>query len=95
MTPAGPPSTEPPSPISLDQRVRELETSLIGWALTQSHGNKSKAADLLQIKRSTLGDRIRHYGLDGKPLLQGDGAVAASARDTHCSTLTPPVTERS
>ena len=51
------------APISLDDRIRELEASLIGWALTVSHGNKSRAAELLQIKRSTLGDRINRCGL--------------------------------
>jgi hypothetical protein len=28
-----------------------------------SNGNKSKAAELLQIKRSTLGDRINRCGI--------------------------------
>jgi transcriptional regulator with PAS, ATPase and Fis domain len=51
------------APISLDDRMRELEASLIGWALGVSHGNKSRAAELLQIKRSTLGDRINRCGL--------------------------------
>jgi DNA-binding NtrC family response regulator len=50
-------------PISLDDRIRELEATLIGWALKVSHGNKSRAAELLQIKRSTLGDRINRCGL--------------------------------
>jgi DNA-binding NtrC family response regulator len=50
-------------PISLDDRLRELEASLISWALTVSRGNKSKAARLLQVKRSTLGDRINRCGL--------------------------------
>jgi DNA-binding NtrC family response regulator len=49
--------------ISLDGRIRELEASLIRWALDATHGNKSKAARLLQIKRSTLGDRIQRCGL--------------------------------
>ena len=51
------------APISLDDRLRELEASLISWALTASRGNKSKAARLLQVKRSTLGDRINRCGL--------------------------------
>jgi len=51
------------STISLDDRLREVEANLIRWALEASHGNKSKAAALLQVKRSTLGDRIRHCGL--------------------------------
>src|SRR6476469_2594609 len=36
--------------VALDDRLRELESSLITWALKVSHGNKSKAAELLQIK---------------------------------------------
>ena len=50
--------------VSLDARLQEVETNLIGWALDASHGNKSRAAALLRIKRSTLGDRIRRLGLD-------------------------------
>jgi hypothetical protein len=41
-------------PISLDGRLQELEASLIGWALKTAGGNKSRAARLLQIKRSTM-----------------------------------------
>jgi two-component system, NtrC family, response regulator len=52
-------------PIVLDERIRELESNLISWALNVSHGNKSRAAELLQIKRSTLGDRIARCGLAG------------------------------
>jgi transcriptional regulator with GAF, ATPase, and Fis domain len=62
MTPATP-SAHPPVMISMDDRLRELEASLISWALKATNGNKSKAADLLQVKRSTLGDRIKHCGL--------------------------------
>jgi DNA-binding NtrC family response regulator len=51
------------TPISLDQRLLEVESSLIAWALQVTHGNKSKAAALLKIKRSTLGDRINRCGL--------------------------------
>jgi len=59
-TPAPPAET---APVSLDDRLRELESSLISWAMKVSHGNKSKAAELLQIKRSTLGDRIHRCRL--------------------------------
>jgi DNA-binding NtrC family response regulator len=60
-----PPLPDPgtPSPISLDDRLREVEANLIRWALKVSGGNKSRAAALLQIKRSTLGDRINRCGL--------------------------------
>jgi two-component system response regulator AtoC len=52
-----------PSTISLDDRLKEVESNLISWALKVSSGNKSKAAELLNIKRSTLGDRIKKLGL--------------------------------
>jgi two-component system, NtrC family, response regulator AtoC len=52
-----------PAGISLDDRLREVETSLINWALKVSKSNKSRAAELLNIKRSTLGDRIARCGL--------------------------------
>ena len=57
-------SQAPVTPVSLDDRLHEVETRLIVWALKLSHGNKSKAAELLHVKRSTLGDRIRKLGLD-------------------------------
>ena len=52
--------------VSLDARLHEVEAHLITWALEASHGNKSRAAELLRIKRSTLGDRIRRLGLDSQ-----------------------------
>jgi len=52
-----------PSAVSLDDRLREVESNLITWALKVSGGNKSKAAELLSIKRSTLGDRIKKLEL--------------------------------
>ena len=61
------------APISLDDRLREVEANLIAWALKVSGGNKSRAAELLQVKRSTLGDRINRCGLGEK------GAQASSA----------------
>jgi DNA-binding NtrC family response regulator len=51
------------APISLDDQIREVESTLIGWAMKVSHGNKSRAADLLKVKRSTLGDRINRCGI--------------------------------
>ena len=59
---------------SLDERLQALESQLIVSALCAAHGNKSKAAALLQIKRSTLGDRIRKLGL-----VDADAALAGTA----------------
>jgi transcriptional regulator with GAF, ATPase, and Fis domain len=80
-----------PAAVSLDERLQEVETHLIGWALRVSHGNKSKAAALLQIKRSTLGDRIRKLGLsDG--LDDADGSQRSNrphgSDDAHGSDQT-------
>ena len=62
VTPA-PAPLQDAATVSLDDRIRDLEANLIGWALKVSNGNKSRAAELLQIKRSTLGDRINRCGL--------------------------------
>jgi DNA-binding NtrC family response regulator len=48
---------------SLDGRLAAFETELIAAALLAARGNKSKAATLLKIKRSTLGDRMKKLGL--------------------------------
>jgi two-component system, NtrC family, response regulator len=58
------PAPSPVTSISLDDRLKEVESNLIGWALRVADGNKSKAAELLNIKRSTLGDRIARCGMN-------------------------------
>jgi two-component system, NtrC family, response regulator len=66
--------------ISLDDRLRDVESNLINWALKVSDGNKSKAAELLSIKRSTLGDRIARCGLtDAGAAEAADVAVSVPA----------------
>jgi transcriptional regulator with GAF, ATPase, and Fis domain len=73
LTPAG----AAPKAISLDDRLKEVESNLIGWALKVSDGNKSKAAELLNIKRSTLGDRIARCGLMDAPVHQEEPQAVA------------------
>jgi len=72
------PAPQPMAPvrttqISLDDRIREVESTLIRWALQASGGNKSKAAELLRIKRSTLGDRINRCGLKHEASAEAGG----------------------
>ncbi|HEY0872076.1 MAG TPA: sigma-54 dependent transcriptional regulator [Vicinamibacterales bacterium] len=50
---------------SLDDHLRKEEARLIAQAIAESGGNKSRAARLLGVKRSTLGDRIARSGSDG------------------------------
>ena len=71
-------ASAPPKSISLDDRLKEVESNLIGWALKVADGNKSKAAELLNIKRYTLGDRIALCGLvePREPLEEARVAVA-------------------
>jgi len=76
---APPESVSDAAPISLDIRLREVEANLIGWALKVSGGNKSRAAELLQIKRSTLGDRINRCGLGGEKTVSEPPQETAAA----------------
>jgi DNA-binding NtrC family response regulator len=67
-----------PAAVSLDERLREVESNLIAWALKVSDGNKSRAAELLGIKRSTLGDRITRCGLQDAPRDEEHAGQAAA-----------------
>ena len=67
-----------PLPIPLDDLLREREAALIGEALRATHGNKSRAAALLQIKRSTLGDRMVRCGVH-----TGEDAAGPGRRHRH------------
>jgi sigma-54 specific flagellar transcriptional regulator A len=49
--------------VSLYDRIHAVEVASIAWALRETGGNKSKAAALLNVKRSTLGDRIKKLHL--------------------------------
>jgi DNA-binding NtrC family response regulator len=65
-----PPAAPAPTPwhtsgFSLDDHLRQAEARLIASALDESRGNKSRAARLLGIKRSTLGDRIARCAAQG------------------------------
>jgi DNA-binding NtrC family response regulator len=57
-SPVRDPSPWTTGPFSLDEHLRSEEARLIARALAETRGNKSRAARLLGIKRSTLGDRI-------------------------------------
>jgi DNA-binding NtrC family response regulator len=70
---------EPPPAVSLDDRLHELEADLISWALRVTAGNKSRAAQLLKVKRSTLGDRISRCGLKVSEAIARPRRLRASA----------------
>ncbi len=48
------------------ENLEQLEKALIERALTETHGNKSKAAEVLGIHRRLLYEKLRQHGLEGK-----------------------------
>lgn len=53
-----------PGPASLPDRLKEVERTLIVEALTESGGNISAAAALLDIERSNLSRKIKAHGIE-------------------------------
>ena len=48
--------------LDFDQTISQLERQLLEDALRQTHGNKSAAAELLGLKRTTLSAKLRTLG---------------------------------
>jgi DNA-binding NtrC family response regulator len=61
--------------LSLPERVRAYEISLIREALARASGNQSEAARLLGVPRRTLAHKVLSYGL-----LRSRRAPRATAR---------------
>jgi transcriptional regulator with PAS, ATPase and Fis domain len=55
--------TLPPQGLDLDACLRDIENRLIIQALNRARGNKTAAAELLQINRTTLIERLRKRDL--------------------------------
>lgn len=53
-----------PSGVNLNLRVRHLEALLIRQALLSAQGVVSRAAENLQIQRTTLIEKMRRYNID-------------------------------
>jgi two-component system, NtrC family, response regulator AtoC len=66
--PAGPaPAPSHPAPdanLSLKQAIRELEESYIRAALRRTRGNRTRAAEVLEISHRALLYKIKEYGID-------------------------------
>jgi two-component system response regulator AtoC len=67
LAPANParedPANDGDNPLSLKQRVRNLEESLIRRALELSQANRTRAAKLLDISHRTLLYKMQEYGI--------------------------------
>jgi two-component system response regulator AtoC len=67
--PASAPAPVPTSPstetnLSLKQAIRELEESYIRAALRRTRGNRTRAAEVLEISHRALLYKIKEYGID-------------------------------
>jgi two-component system response regulator AtoC len=59
-----PPETHGPDDLSVKRAQRALEADLIRRALERTQGNRSKAAELLELSPRALLYKIREYGLE-------------------------------
>ena len=46
-----------------DMLMTEVEVPLLKATLAHTHGNQSRAAEILGINRGTLRKKLKHYGL--------------------------------
>jgi DNA-binding NtrC family response regulator len=68
--------------ISFQTAVAEFEKGLILSALERAGGVKHRAAELLQMKRTTLVEKIKRYGLEERPEARRGGPVRPGRGDT-------------
>jgi sigma-54 specific flagellar transcriptional regulator A len=59
-----PRATLPPEGLDLKSHMAELELELIQAALQQANGVVAHAAPLLGLRRTTLVEKLRKYGID-------------------------------
>jgi two-component system response regulator AtoC len=61
-----PTPTRPPAEgnLSLKQAIRDLEESYIRAALRRTRGNRTRAAEVLEISHRALLYKIKEYGID-------------------------------
>ena len=56
-------TTSPETEMKLSDEVRRFEADLIRMALQKTNGNQAEAAELLSLKRTTLSEKIKRYGI--------------------------------
>ncbi len=52
--------------LNFTELIQSYEKELLLWALHKAGGNRSKASQLLQLKRTTLQDKLKKYGLQNE-----------------------------
>lgn len=83
--------------VDLDSLLQELENEFILQALARTRGNKTLAAELLRVNRTTLIERMRKRGLESPPRPQLPPLPWSSVRTmtTRDFSLTLPTHESS
>jgi two-component system, NtrC family, response regulator AtoC len=73
-TPAGPPAPQAPTggELSLKRAIRQMEEAYIRAALRRTRGNRTRAAEVLEISHRALLYKIKEYGID--PDAEGERA---------------------
>jgi two-component system response regulator AtoC len=64
VAPGPPPSQPDPDDLSVKRAQRALEADLIRRALERTQGNRTRAAELLELSPRALLYKIREYGLE-------------------------------
>ncbi|MBS2022883.1 MAG: sigma-54-dependent Fis family transcriptional regulator [Deltaproteobacteria bacterium] len=64
VAPSGPPPAPAEGDLSVKRAARALEADLIKRALERTQGNRTKAAELLELSARALLYKIREYGLE-------------------------------
>ncbi len=62
--PAGPPPTLPEGTLSIKRATRAVEEQLIRSALARTSGNRTRAAELLELSYRALLYKIKEYGIE-------------------------------
>ena len=74
----------PPNPegeMKLSDEVHRFEVGLIRIALQKTNGNQSEAAELLSLKRTTLNEKIKRYGITVVRSHQANSSLCSECRD--------------
>ena len=77
----------PPEGIPFRKVIEEIESMLITRSLEASGGVQKRAAELLQVKPTTLNEMIKRYGL-GSRRRRGSGGVTPSGRKAKAQSET-------
>jgi DNA-binding NtrC family response regulator len=69
--------------IPLKAALATCEKELIEWALDQTEGNRIQAAELLEINRTTLSNKLRKYGIGTAGPGNGDAETAEDGKEAR------------